>query len=730
MALTTRTIPSLMNGISQQPAILRSSDQTEDELNTWTHIAEGLSRRPPTQNLAKLTTLTPGTTYSVHHINRDVNERYLVIIKSGAIIVHDEATGVQKTVNAPLGYGYLSDVGDVYRAMSIKDYTFIINTKKVVALKAVAADQVAQNVNNRWLGGTAPTNFQSQVAGFLNPGGVLQYNPNPTTSGVIAGTVASMDKLPTPIPAAGTMYRVLGASTTSFVSFYVISDGTVWNETVAPGLKNALDETTMPWALVREADGTFTFAPFSWQSRRVGDDKTNPAPPFVNRTLRDVFFYQNRLGLASDDSVTMSCAGDHGDFWRRTILDYIDSDAIAASAATTDVALIDYVLPFADGIMLFSRQRQLALTNSDQGVSASSLAIRPVTNYLMAPGVRPTPMGSQAHFLSEARGFVAMQEYTRLAGSDPTEAADITAHVPHLLPQGASQIIPLPDLDAILVLMRGSATPSKAFVYQFFWDGQKKLISAWRPWDFGTGVPVSGVYESGNLFLTVDRPDGVWLEKMDLSPEAVSPNQDHRIYLDRQVSPVGMYDAVANKTTFDLGYPADLTKLSIVQAKLGATPAENLVNPAGWTVAGNIVSVVGDYHGPATAGYGYTTKVVISRQFAQDWQNRPLVSGRLQMHKFTVNLTNSVYLRAEVFPYGIGAQALEAGLKAVTEYSPRVIWAPLSIIGGRAYETTAFSFSVAGNSKDARIELINDTPFESTITSAEWSGLYFNAAQG
>jgi hypothetical protein len=50
-----------MNGVSQQPPILRSADQTEDELNTWSHIAEGLSRRPPTQTIQKLTGITAGS---------------------------------------------------------------------------------------------------------------------------------------------------------------------------------------------------------------------------------------------------------------------------------------------------------------------------------------------------------------------------------------------------------------------------------------------------------------------------------------------------------------------------------------------------------------------------------------------------------------------------------------------------------------------------------------------
>jgi hypothetical protein len=146
-------------------------------------------------------------------------------------------------------------------------------------------------------------------------------------------------------------------------------------------------------------DGTFTFAPFSWKPRRVGDNETNPKPPFIGRTIRDVFFYQNRLGFAVDDGVVFSGAGDYGDFWRRRS-STTSTATRSASAATTDVAMIDYALPFADGVMLFSRQRQFALTNGDSGLSAHSIAITPVTNYLMAQGVRPTPMGSQAHFLS------------------------------------------------------------------------------------------------------------------------------------------------------------------------------------------------------------------------------------------------------------------------------------------------------------------------------------------
>jgi hypothetical protein len=716
-----------MNGISRQPALLRSPDQTEDELNTWGDIARGVGRRPPTQTIRKLDGLALGDA-TVHHINRDINERYTVIIDNGAIQVFDETTGDAKVVNAPLGWGYLDAAGPNYRAVTVADYTFIVNTQKVVAMKSAGSDQTAPDASLRFPGGTNPRDVNS-VMSRVFAGDTVQYNANPTYSGGLTGTVPDMTKLPDP-PCSGCVYKVLGQNETSFVSYYVMGDGTVWNETVEPGLENSLDEITMPHALIREADGTFSFAPFSWQPRRVGDRDTNPVPPFIGRTIRDVFFFQNRLAFLADESVIFSGAGDYGDFWRRTVLDYIDSDALAASAATTDVALLDYAVPFADGVMLFSKQRQLSLTNGDSGLSAHSLAISPVTSYIMSSAVHPTPMGSQVHFVTDSSGQTAVQEYTRLAGADPTEAADITAHVPGLLPQGATQLIPAHDLNALFVLTRDASADklSKLYAYQFFWDGDKKIQSAWRVWDLGDGQPVSGSYESGALHLLVERPDGFFLEKIDLSPQAVSTNQDHILYLDRQQALTGVYNAGTNTTTFTAAFAIDPAKVQLVRGK-GSSAPEGVISPSAYTVSGATLTVPGDESGAqATLGHLYTTKLVLSEQFPQDWQGHLLTTGRLVLHTFTVNLANTAYTRADVYPYGLDAFALDSGLLHSTVFTGQHVGWNDAVLGKRGYHTGPFEFSVAGASNQARVELVNDSAFASTWTSAEWEGLFFSRA--
>ncbi|MBO9706187.1 MAG: hypothetical protein J7474_11865, partial [Arthrobacter sp.] len=459
----------------------------------------------------------------------------------------------------------------------------------------------------------------------------------------------------------------------------------------------------MPHALVREADGTFTFAPFSWKPRRVGDTQTNPPPPFIGRRLRDVFFYKNRLGYLVDETVVFSVAGDYGDFWRRTVLDYIDSDVLAVTATTTDVSVLDYAVPFNDGIMLFSAQRQFSLSNGESGLSASSVEVSPVTAFSTSPNVRPVPLGTQVYFASDSGGSVSIQEYTRLDGVDATDAAEVTAHVPGLIKPGVSKLIAIPDYNAVVVLRALAEDRNIAYVYQFFWDGQKKVVSAWRPWDFGSGKIISGTFFSGDLYLLMRRGDDFFLERMNLQPEAKSADQDHLIYLDRGVSITGTYDALADHTTFTLPYSPDPDLFRLLQTKNADYP-ENMVPATKYTLVDDTVTIPGDVSAtPLTAGEVFTTRFVFSRQFPQDYQLRPLTTGRLQIHTFSVTYTASAYFEAHVQPYGADAVGSTDELTQVVPFNGRLIGTASYRLGNLPYRSGTFTFPVAGDASLAYI---------------------------
>ena len=85
MPLISGSIPSLINGVSQQPATLRMPTQGEVQENGLSHITRGLEKRPATEHVAEITGVTSANSNDVfiHTIRRSEDEAYAFIIKGG-----------------------------------------------------------------------------------------------------------------------------------------------------------------------------------------------------------------------------------------------------------------------------------------------------------------------------------------------------------------------------------------------------------------------------------------------------------------------------------------------------------------------------------------------------------------------------------------------------------------------------------------------------------------------
>jgi hypothetical protein len=54
MSLISRSIAQMFGGVSQQPAQLRADSQCELQDNCWPDVAVGLTKRPPSVHIDKL----------------------------------------------------------------------------------------------------------------------------------------------------------------------------------------------------------------------------------------------------------------------------------------------------------------------------------------------------------------------------------------------------------------------------------------------------------------------------------------------------------------------------------------------------------------------------------------------------------------------------------------------------------------------------------------------------
>lgn len=735
--LVSRQIPALFNGVSQQPAPVRSSSQCEEQFNCVSSVADGVRKRGPSVHLARLTTSRLGTAL-LHQINRDVTERYNVIVTATGIRVFDMA-GVEKTVTAPLGWGYLSVPAGVtsrgaYVCTTVADYTFVLNKTKKVTMLAVGADLDPPSGTYWWL--NRPIDGAAAMALPIDDfegggGGTTPSTSAPATGargsnpvGTYVGAVQTLQDLPT-TATVGQVYQVIGTNESGFQSYYVIKQAGGWYETVKPGLKNLVDANTMPHALIRQGDGTFTFGPFAWEPRKVGDYTTNPNPTFVGRTIRDIFFHRNRLGFATDENAILSRTGQFGNFYRLTVVDFLPDEVVDVAASETKVTKIEYAVPFQGSLMLFSDQVQFKLTHNDV-FAAGAVSLDVTTQYPMIPGVRPQASGADVYFASDGSGWGLLREYFVNNEGITNDASDVTAHVQRYIPYGIHALAAAPEYDSVFVLTDGA--PNRIYAYKYYWQTEsEKAQSAWNYWEFASDATVlSAKPMGGYLYLLIDRTDGTHLERIPLFYGSLVAGLDFQVYLDRRVAVTGAYNATTNLTTFTLPYELPLVNRGAFRCVRGSafTTAKGAALSPTWTSL-TTFTVPGNYSaGPCACGLVYTARYVFSKPYIQNGNGEAVQTGRLQMKTWSVGYTDTGYFRAEVKPYGPN------GTTTFTREFPtrNVGIVGLGAVGAPVFSSGKATFAVQANAHEAEVALVSDSYLGFCFHSAEWEGFFHKRA--
>jgi hypothetical protein len=133
MPLIAQTIASIYDGVSQQPDKLRTTGQSQSQLNVFDSMVYGKIKRPPTTHVAKLGSGTWVNPY-IFAVNRDSVTKYHVVVAGGTCYVFDGITGASYTVLTPKGSAYLTLAPTVppamqsgFRFTQVQDTTFIVN---------------------------------------------------------------------------------------------------------------------------------------------------------------------------------------------------------------------------------------------------------------------------------------------------------------------------------------------------------------------------------------------------------------------------------------------------------------------------------------------------------------------------------------------------------------------------------------------------------------------------
>lgn len=781
--LITSSIPNLINGVSQQPPTLRLASQAEEQVNFLSSVADGLTVRPASRHVAKVDTV-PWSDAFLHTINRDTTERYLVVIRQNTLRVFEAETGVERTVNAPDGWGYITGASKTnLRAVTVADYTFILNRDMMVTMNSATSAArpnkalvyiKAGNYGKKYrilIDGVARAEYQTPDGGasnhsfYIDTGNIAQELLNDlnawggggnytfsragdvitiTRSDNTAFTVRAEDgsgganisaiydkvqrfsDLPQEAP-DGFVVEVVGDQSSGFDNYFVkydIGGGStgvgVWKETLKGGEQYKLSGWNMPHVLVRESNGTFTFKEASWVERDVGDLSKMPFPSFANRKIRDIFFFQNRLGLVADENIVLSQDGEYFDFFRSTATTVLDTDPIDIAVTSERVSLINFAVPFNRTLLLFSDQSQFVMEGGSV-LTPETASVAQATSFESLPRVRPVGVGQYVYFPVPRGGNSAVREYFVQEGNEQNDALDVTSHVPRFLPKGLFKMAASSSEDTLVAL--SDLTPSDIWVYRFFFNQEGKLQSAWSKWSFSTEDTILSVeFIESRLYLVSARSDGTYIEAISLESGAVDTGSTIHFRLDRGVDIedcTAVYDG-SDFTDITLPYATDAA-LHVVVRGDDPTYSEGLAVPVYSRPDSLTVRLRGDWqNAKLIIGQQFLARYVFSTFFMRSSEPGGGVSanadGRLQLRYFAVDYDNAGYFRLVSQPRG--RQRFEK------TFSGRVLGVESGTTGSFNLATGRFRIPVMCRNLDAYLAIETDSFLPASFTAGEWEASF------
>lgn len=500
--------------------------------------------------------------------------------------------------------------------------------------------------------------------------------------------------------------------------WYAEFDGSIWNESTGFGVETTFDGDTMPHALIRETNGTFSFGPISYDDRTVGDAKSVPTPSFIGKPIENLGLYKNRLAFLSGDGAVFSESGELFNFWQTTARQVLASDPIDTPAGSTaSVPTFEAGLAWDKTFLLFASNNQAEVSGGTELFTAETVSTDGASDFAMDLTIPPIRTGNTLVYLSHPHRGSAFNEYKREPDGS-YGSVDITAHIPNYLPSTINWADS--STEASIMVCGSDDTPNEMYVYKYFFSDGDKLQSSWSKWVHGyPGVQIlSGAFFGPDLYLLTLREGKTHLEKIPLREGNYSTEIPHAVHLDARVEvAVGALVPGFNYTELTLPYESP-PGLHGAAVKATGFPSDHGEEFGVITNVGTSVYVTSDLTNGTTVVFGYPmpstwrpSQVTPRSPSRPDAPSQPVTNARVQVKRGQVELGPTRYARVEVTP--------NFAPQEVTTFDP-----------GSVVDDQVIEFDVGAKAEDVTIDFTTDKSGPMEILEFSWEALVHKRSAG
>ena len=501
-----------------------------------------------------------------------------------------------------------------------------------------------------------------------------------------------------------------------------------WEETVAPGIETTINSSTMPHALIRQADGTFTLDALNsdsafggWAPREVGDETSNPKPSFVGQTISNMFFFANRLGFLSEDTVVMSQPGDYFNFFSVSALTVSDADPIDITASSTKPAILKAAVGTPKGLILFAETSQFLLATSEIAFSSSTVKLTEISNYFYKSRVMPLNSGVSVSFISESNTYSKVMEMAVDSVENRPVVADITRVIPEYLPPNFEWGEVMTNNNMIFY---GDNT-EEVYVFKFFNNGEERQLAGWAKWEYPAEVHMLASEDDMSYLVMFDityNQHVLCKSKLIDDPDEAPLN-------------VGFSKFTPRLDAMMAGEEMNVTPYTTLTSKI-FIPQKMRLNP---TCTYNVITVDGPYAGTfvrPTLAEDFTlevdTKLIEEGRFIVGIQYEtevilPSIFMTQESRADRVNIPQVTFLyldlyysgRYEVFVEKLGYTTKQLSIEQTTANVYDANVTPIS-------EINTITVPIFSRGDIVKTTVTAPDPFPSSITGYSWEGTYNN----
>ena len=445
-----------------------------------------------------------------------------------------------------------------------------------------------------------------------------------------------------------------------------------------------------------------------WEERKVGDRDSIPPPSFIGNTIDDMFLFKNRLGFLSADNVILSEAGNYFNFYGTTVTDVLDGDPIDVSIQSKERVTLLHTEPMADVLLIMGDKQQFLLHGAGI-LTPMTVSVDTNSYYDVSRSCSPVSSGNSVFFVSPKQKFQSVRELFIQQDSTSEIATDITAHVPKYIDKPIKKMVMDTHNNTLYLLPKGQS--DTLWVYTYYWEGNDKVQSAWSKWVF----PEKNIYDINlkdnylYLFTTIpaQQDNKLVIETINLNQHNEEYRPEDIILLDSLVKLKGQYYEELDKTVWELPYKSDSAKVIDGDTGLeltGMIRGYTMLEASGNRLEDNLYF-----------GIPYSTLFRLSRWYLRDRNDIALTQGHLQVRNIIVSYEDSHEFKIKI----------KNGSRETTQrITDTMLGASRLQIGQVKLSSGHKKVFVGGNSRDVKIELINDSHYPSKFPLISYEGFW------